>query len=199
MFTIDSVDTSEMLEVANRWHPNIQFENTGLESLSFLDLQLSRDLDDTLKWELYVKPQNLYLYVPRHSNHPAGVFKSIIVGGMKRIDARNKFKADAERHKSFFRSKLNERGYSNAFIRTVLKGSTAGRPPSKAFKKLFLTVPFNDDILVRKLSQTLKAAPGLRHRALANSKVTVAWTVGRNMFRMNYRRTWTRQRAEGGA
>eukprot|EP00972_Heterocapsa_arctica_P053101 7819677-Heterocapsa_arctica.AAC.1 len=76
-----------MIKVACDWHPNIQFENTGYENLSFLDLQISRDLDDTLKWELYAKPMNIYLYVPRQSNHPEAVFKSLITGGMKRIDA----------------------------------------------------------------------------------------------------------------
>ena len=195
-FMIDDVDNSTMLKAANAWHQNIQFEQTGQHDLSFLDLQISRDSDDTLKWELYAKPQNLYLYVPKQSNHPESVFKSLVQGGMKRIACRNKCKADTLKHQRFFKVKLNERGYQNEFIRQAL---VPGKNKPKRTQKLFLKVRYNGDIDCRKLKRAMRACKGLRDIALPNSSVSVAWSVGRNLFRMRYKATWSRQRAEGGA
>ncbi|CAK0788186.1 unnamed protein product [Prorocentrum cordatum] len=112
----------EMLGAAiNSWRGSVQTELTGTgQQVVLLDTVLSRDADNAVKWEMYSKPQKLYLYVIPCSCHRPSAFDSEVTGCIRRAFARNKYKSDALRHARTLIQKLTERGYTASLCFSLL-------------------------------------------------------------------------------
>ena len=68
------------------FHPNIRVQlfAQGNQNIPFADLQLSIDDQARISHELFIKPQNLFHYVPFTSCHPPFVFKGVVQGEFQR-------------------------------------------------------------------------------------------------------------------
>ena len=104
--------STDLLDLANTWHPSLRFEQSGIGNVTFLDVQLCIEDDRSVSWALFNKPQNLHLYVPASSNHPSCTFKSLQLGGFPKIHRRNRFAADLNKNLLAFKQRLKDRGFS---------------------------------------------------------------------------------------
>jgi hypothetical protein len=72
-----------------------------------------------LETTLFVKEQNLYLYIPPHSSHPRGVFTGLIFGQVLRIRCLCSKQSDADDRKKQFYTRLLPRGHTNDFLQPL--------------------------------------------------------------------------------
>lgn len=119
--------------IRKEFNPPVEiiWENTSTD-VNFLDLHIEIK-NDKAQYELYVKPQNAFQYVPFKSAHPFGVKKGIIYGNTKRIITHCSTKELRLKHIKKFYMILRNRGYPNSFLMPLLL---------KAFNKF--TLPTND-------------------------------------------------------
>jgi hypothetical protein len=105
------------LKLFNDMVPTIKCEKFGCigSRVDFLDLTIYKGrrfkATGILDIKVYQKPLNAYLYIPFSSDHPTAMFKSFVVGELKRY-VRNSSSKVSFLHmaKSFF-SRLLDRGY----------------------------------------------------------------------------------------
>ena len=100
------------------FHPNIrvQLSAQGNQNIPFLDLQLSIDDQARISHELFIKPQNLFHYVPFTSCHPPFVFKGVVQGEFQRYVRRCSSQKVADVHVRSLRQRLLRRGYPHALL-----------------------------------------------------------------------------------
>ena len=107
-------DVQSLVEKAEGWHPSLKFQVSGEMEVPFLDFHLSTLPNRLVHWKLFEKPQNLYLYVPAFSNHPASTFASLQLGGAIRCERRNRLFSDYAASIRSFRRRLKDRGFDLA-------------------------------------------------------------------------------------
>jgi hypothetical protein len=73
----------------------------------------------------YQKPMNLFLYIPPHSAHPAGVLKSIIYGNLRRYWIQNSNHSDYISTVTRFAQHLVNRGHNRETIKTIFLDAAA--------------------------------------------------------------------------
>ena len=141
----DVVACKSMLD---SWHPNIQWEISGEgTSVCYLDLDIQLT-GGRLNFQTYRKPMNAYLYIPKISCHPDGVFSAMVIGETRRLYNQNKYHPDTlNHHLQFFLQKLQLRGHNrqqaaNLVHRTVSKlqsrdVSTACKARKFFFRQLY--------------------------------------------------------------
>jgi len=199
LLLLTSVDSNVIVTTANSWNEGVQLELTGMGIVNFLDETYSiQEHSRRLHWELYLKPQNLCLYLPATSNHPLSVAKSLIIGGAIRCNRRNRLRQDELRHLGLFKERLRERGYSLKFIDKVLQRYTDRRAAQQqhgvSSRKVFLKMKFNKDINIGWLKQKLAKHAAVLDSALPGHAACVSWSIHRSLFRLNYPFTWSRHR-----
>ena len=100
------------------FHPNsrVQLSAQGNQNIPFLDLQLSIDDQARISHELFIKPQNLFHYVPFTSCHPPFVFKGVVQGEFQRYVRRCSSQKVADVHVRSLRQRLPRKGYPHALL-----------------------------------------------------------------------------------
>ena len=199
-------NVTDVISVFNAWHASIVWEPSGRSNAAgenicwvpFLDLELCINEKFEFDWRLFKKPQNLYLYVPRDSNHDESSFMGIIIGGIQRIHRRCKFTKNAELETKFFIEKLKERGFEMMMVRKgvsmALKHRERRRDGAKSF---YYKCKFSNDVNKKWLRRRLNKHKSLLDHAFgATCKICIAWSVHKNMFRRLYGTNWsfTKQR-----
>lgn len=96
--------------------------NTPTREVNFLDLTVKIEADGKIKVKTYVKPLNLFLYIPSRSAHPKGVLKSLIFGRLQcYAQQKNCDRADfISISKSLF-SHLLKRGYTTDILTPLFR------------------------------------------------------------------------------
>jgi hypothetical protein len=111
-------------EVLNALDPHIKFTFTcNAKSSVFLDLEIFKS-NQQIAFRVYQKPMNRFLYIPWSSAHPIGAKKGFIIGELTRYARNCTFKLDFLRIRSDFKTRLQLRGYPNAFIETIFNKVT---------------------------------------------------------------------------
>jgi hypothetical protein len=83
-----------------------------VDSLIFLDLELSIARDRTIHYKSYQKPMNLYLYIPPGSAHPSNMIYGLIYGRLRAYRLQNTATNDYHRMAILLARRLCARGYS---------------------------------------------------------------------------------------
>lgn len=89
-------------------------------SVDFLDITIFKE-EKFLRYKLFAKPLNLYLYPPFSSFHPAHVKKGFIKAELIRFLLRNCRKEDYFLCKKLFYQRLRARGYPPSFLSDIFK------------------------------------------------------------------------------
>ena len=181
----------------NSWHPDIQWEvsDHGTQ-VAFLDLDIQLRYGRFL-FQTFRKPRNAYLYIPRISCHPEGVFKALIIGEAQRLFRHNRQdQAALERHSNFFLNKLRLRGHSRqeaALImqKTFLKLQRRETKPTAKNRRVFFRQTYSSTLDRRFVKRALN-----KHwhvlRSCFNKTVSpiLSFRVQKNSFRRNFSHNW---------
>ena len=190
LLVIHRADVSRALSVLNSWHPSIQFETVavGREGIPYLDLNLSI-VGDTIAYQTHRKEQNGYLYLPRGSCHPSGVFGGLVKGEAIRLRRTNDTAAKYQEALRFFEQKLSQRGYSISWIRQVASSSSQVRKRGEVAtttRKAFLKVTWSSALNERFLRMCLARNGAVLSQAIGPHSFVLAKAVQRNLFRLRY-------------
>ena len=187
-------DVQSLVEKAEGWHPSLKFQVSGEMEVPFLDFHLSILPNRRVHWKLFEKPQNLYLYVPAFSNHPASTFASLQLGGAIRCERRNRLSSDYAASIRSFKRRLKDRGFDLAGFDRLLARYRAKRMRRHAapglVRKAFLKLPYNKDISASWVSQKLRQFEPLLRQSVPALKLTTSWSVGRSLFQSRYKQVW---------
>lgn len=105
----------------NSQNPSLRFTAHIHESeTDFLDLTAFRH-NHRLKFKIYQKSINRFLYVPFDSNHPRHVFRAFIKGELIRYARNCTRMVDFWRQRGLFGIRLENRGYPQSFIQRVFR------------------------------------------------------------------------------
>ena len=80
--------------------------------IDFLDITLIIDDDGKLQWEMYEKPLNEHLYIPKLSAHPPSCLKGLIFGQFYRFHTLNSNTITGNNKINDFYHHLRDRGYT---------------------------------------------------------------------------------------
>jgi hypothetical protein len=93
--------------------------------VNFLDLTIRIEADGNLTFKTYVKPQNLFLYIPLQSAHPKGVLKSLIHGRLQNYAMQNSLRADFIAITKALFVHLQKRGYTTEILSPMFRDAAA--------------------------------------------------------------------------
>jgi hypothetical protein len=108
--------------------PNIKITKVvSNESMIFLDMEIykGKRFQETgrLDIRLFQKPSNQYLYLPKTSFHSPGVFRSIVVGEIRRYRLLSTEDAEFEVVKALFVERLGQRAYREKWLAALIRRS----------------------------------------------------------------------------
>ncbi|CAE7491108.1 unnamed protein product [Symbiodinium natans] len=162
-----SGDVSLLTSLANSWHESLRFDLSAHGDVHFLDVALTILPNRRIHWSLFHKPQNLYLYVPAHSNHPASALKSLQIGGALRCQKRNRLCADALASLKLFKRRLKDRGFDlKRFDVIIAKYQRCPKKHAPSVRKVHLKIPYNKDVSPAWISSKLRKHSALLKRGL---------------------------------
>ena len=93
-------------------------------TVNFLDLTISLD-NGHLRYTMYEKHLNLYLYIPPGSSHPPGVLKGLIFGRLHQINLLCSDDADKKRLRFNLYQRLLHRGYHSSVLDPIFQQSVS--------------------------------------------------------------------------
>ena len=155
---------------------------------------LDRDLcivDGKLEWTTHEKEQATFMYVPRNSCHPPGVFRALIQGEARRLLRTNK--TPEQRRKAFarFSARLQRRGYSRdeialGFHRALVKAASPRQAVTGCVpQRCFLTLPYSFTLNSTTVRKCIS-----KYQHLVKHPVSLAYKVQANQFLRRYHATW---------
>lgn len=194
---LPSCDTTALFQELHEWHGSIKWEISGRGlTVPFLDLEITLS-DGFLSFQTYRKAQNAYLYIPRISCHPEGVFKALVSGETQRIFRTCRGNPNTiQRHVTFFLDKLQKRGYNRKETETLVSqtlrrvsGRVTKMKPSH--KKFFFKQEFTFSLNRKCINTALK-----RHWHIIQScfkqptSAVLSFRVQPNLFRRDFATNW---------
>ena len=183
--------------ILDSWRPSIQWDISGEGArVAFLDLDIQLDAG-RLRFQTYRKPKNAYLYIPKISCHPDGVFNALIVGESQRLFRHNRRNPVAlEKHLQYFLCKLQLRGYNRQNATRLIRRTISKlqrREPQKTvksksffFKQIF-TSTLDRRYVKRALCKHWHIVQTCFHRTVAP---VLSFRVQKNSFRRNFASNW---------
>lgn len=177
----------------------LDWTSDGLQrSVIFLDLEISIDpISRCLLFKTYMKPTNLFLYIPPTSAHPLGVLKSVIYGNLQRYWRQNSEPSAFASLALGFKQHLRNRGHDDNTLNAIFMDASRNidkksllrlvsqKPRRKTTVKsnpsdtLFLKVPFHPRGLDR---QAIRRVHDTHLRNIQGySRMIVAFKRGRNL------------------
>ena len=155
----------------NSLHHSIKLTTTrenGNGSIPFLDILLTHNTDDTYTTELYTKDTHSGISLHYQSAHPQAIKKNTLRNEIRRAIRVSSTPQAEERSISRITHTFHNNGYPtkliSSMIQEVKKGTrttTQGRTNAKqqtSFGKTYLTLPFIDDQLSRKVEQMVNSS-----------------------------------------
>jgi hypothetical protein len=106
---------------------SLKWETTTLSgTVVFLDLELTiNPKTRRITTKTYKKLMNLFLYIPPHSAHPAGVLKSMIYGNLRHYWIQNSNRPDYISTATRFAQHLVNCGHDRATIQNIFMDAAA--------------------------------------------------------------------------
>ena len=187
---VSSHETSEILQAANSWHPNIVLEVTvDGQTVDYLDVTIQLQ-DGVVSWWLYEKPQ---AHLAASSEHPPGTFKCVVHGCFTRLRRRHH---ESQQHKMREAEqrlilRLYRRGYSTWHVQRA----RAARVRQRCCKRgVSLRLPWQKT-LVHQVSRVraLIRRVGAFSRASAigvDTQARITHSISRCNFLRDYGRNW---------
>jgi hypothetical protein len=120
--------------------------------IDYLDVTIRLDTSMSIRFTLFEKPLNLYLYLPPHSAHPPGVLTGLIYGMIRRAYRLTTDPADCKSYLRKFYTRLRYRGYPKDILTPLFEAGLANRakPPRNKQRQststrdtLFLHIPYH--------------------------------------------------------
>ena len=105
---------------------------------NFLDLTITINNKSHLTHKTYEKPLNLHNYLSKHSAHPPGTFKSLIVGFFRRYWLMNSEEKDFVNQITKFAERLCKRGYSKNEINKAFTDISFKLQNQMKFRKVYV-------------------------------------------------------------
>ena len=121
----DDLAWNAFLRCLNRWGTLRWTCDGHVESLIFLDLQISIGRDRQLIFKTYQKPMNLCLYIPPGSAHPEKMLRSLIFGRLRAYWLQNTHRSDFFKMAVLLARRLMARGYSFQALKPLFEESSA--------------------------------------------------------------------------
>ena len=105
-------DIDRAITAANSYHHELSWElqALGASDIPFLDLSISHN-GKKIDWDLFIKPLNIFQYVPFSSCHPQTTNRAVAQGEFLRALRRCSSKRSAHSHIQFLKAKLVATGY----------------------------------------------------------------------------------------
>ena len=152
---------------------------------------LLRAEKDQLHWNLFTKPLDLFIYLPRSSNHPQSVFQGLMRGGVIRIQRRctdtERFTLEVAR----FRQRLRDGGYSSEEIDKAFRRAKGKRPLEQNCVKARLKHKFSSESQLAFFRRGVKKYAGLLKQAFGGPAVVhLAVGVHPSNFLRSCSRNW---------
>jgi hypothetical protein len=92
-----------------------------VDTINFLDIQITIERNNTLSTRLYEKQQNLYLYLPANSCHPPGCLKGFVYGMIHRTLTLTSTKSQQIIEMKKLHQRLVARGYESFLIKSLIE------------------------------------------------------------------------------
>jgi len=109
-----------IVETFNRQCPGIKLDAITIKTSGvFLDINLSIQVDGSIQFQLYQKPDNKYLYIPPTSAHDKRLLKNIIVQEIRRYRICNSCDVDFILSILNFKQRLLNRGYDLSYLNPI--------------------------------------------------------------------------------
>lgn len=127
----------------NNHIPNIKLTiDRNTAKVNFLDLTITRNINNQIEFNTYRKPINIYQYLPSSSNHSRATLTGFIFGEMIRHVRNNTTKEKRLANIQFFIFQLLQRGYRWSFIQRIFsKVNLEERTSTTKTKNSTITIP----------------------------------------------------------
>ena len=109
------------LEEVRSLFGDLKLEISNEKTVNFLDLKISREAHDRLKFDLYVKPTNAGQFLQKSSGHPSHMFKNIPKSSFIRIKRNCSSSIDYLFHSRDLYFLFCNRGYNSVFIIKIIR------------------------------------------------------------------------------
>lgn len=109
---------------------------TNMKRVNFLDVKL--DLENN-KYTPYRKPNDVPLYVHRHSNHPPSVIKQLPMSINRRLNSISSNKEEFDREKEEYQKALSKSGYKHILEHNAVPKDTIDQAEKKKNRKRKIT------------------------------------------------------------
>ncbi len=109
------------LEEVRSLFGDLKLEISNEKTVNFLDLKISREAHDRLKFDLYVKPTNAGQFLQKSSGHPSHMFKNIPKSSFIRIKRNCSSSIDYLFHSRDLYFLFCNRGYNSVFIIKIMR------------------------------------------------------------------------------
>ena len=186
---------SQILSRANSWFNFITITKTSeANSGIFLDCEFWIQ-DHKIRYKLYQKPQNKYLFVPRSSAHPDNTFASITYGECLRTLRRCDNVVDAEDYLHLLGRRLNDRGYDYGMFHRLRSkaifqhGHQSDTDRSHA-RKIILKVVHSSDLNAHFIKRALSKHAHLLQHICKPQSIILGKSVQKNLFRLLCSHNW---------
>jgi hypothetical protein len=150
------IGTDHQWRTFQRWinsFGSLRWTFTALaRQIDYLDVTIRLDARMSIRFTLFEKPLNLYLYLPPHSAHPPGVLTGLVYGMIRRAYRLTTDPTDCQAYLRKFYTRLRYRGYSKDTLLPLFVAGLANRakPPrnkkrqsNSATTTLYFHVPYH--------------------------------------------------------
>jgi hypothetical protein len=126
----------------------------------FLDIVVTKETNpNRLKYKLYRKPGNAYMYIHYMSYIPAHVKKSFILNELIRIQKRCIDNEDVKSESEFFLKQLTKRGYPKKYLNSITKNKHIKQTKEGKKYDKWLVLPYQDLISSNEIRKILDIQP----------------------------------------
>ena len=113
----DSFLTDKFKEI----FPDLKLNCVTSDTVQFLDLNISFNMDKTLNYDLYIKPTFTGSYLNINSNHPKHVFKGIVISQISRIRRNTTDKSNYLYHSTNILKHFLNKGFSYKLVSNIIR------------------------------------------------------------------------------
>ena len=172
-------DVTALLDHLNSQHQSISFtmESEVDGKLPYLDLNVHRCKEGTLKTSIYRKPTHTGSYLDFNSNHAESAKRSVVMSLLKRMDHITLGEEERRKEEKRIKGELEANGYPQTFFKAAkrrVENQKSAKPKSREETSTTVSIPY-----VRGISEAISrvlAPLGIR---TATTTTKRKWTVMR--------------------
>ena len=158
-----ATNSNELLDKANKLHPNIQFtiEQPKADSISFLDTEIFL-INSGFQWQIYFKPSHSGTILPFNSAAPLFMKRGIVIGELRRAVHRSSDCSRTVYSVNMVLKRLVQNYYPLQFLYNILLNFMINFPTNKTITQatvndfIYIKLPYINDFIVNKNNMLLK-------------------------------------------